>query len=131
MSSARSKVSACILASCMVGALAMVPGGASAARPVAHIAVACHFHGTEQEHLGPSYVTSLNVHGTSCANGKRVVQAYYNCRVRSGGVKGTCHHSVLGYYCTEHRQGISIQFDASVSCVNGSRRVNHTYTQNT
>lgn len=81
--------------------------------------------------MGPTYVTSLSVTGVSCATGKQVVRAYYKCRVRSGGVKGYCHSKVLGYACSEKRSGISVQFDAKVNCVNGSRRVYHTYTQNT
>jgi hypothetical protein len=81
--------------------------------------------------LGPSYVTSLKVRGATCATGVQLVRAYYRCRVRSGGVRGKCHSRVLRYVCHEHRQGISIQFDATVTCTRGtSRKIVHTYTQN-
>jgi len=104
---------------------------AARTRPLAHTATSCPLSVSEQRHLGPSYVTSLSVRGTSCSSGKHLVRAYYSCRVHSGGARGTCHRTVLGYHCHETRSGISVQFDARVSCVNGSRRVNHTYTQNT
>lgn len=81
--------------------------------------------------LGPSYVTSLTVSGTSCTSGKRLVRAYYRCRKAAGGVKGRCTKPVLGYRCRETRHGIAIQFDARVTCTAGKRKVVHTYTQNT
>lgn len=81
--------------------------------------------------LGPSYVTSLTVHHTSCKSGKRLVRAYYRCRKAAGGVKGRCTKRVLGYRCRETRHGIAIQFDARVTCTAGKRKVVHTYTQNT
>lgn len=81
--------------------------------------------------LGPSYVTSLTVSGTSCTSGKRLVRAYYRCRKAAGGVKGRCTKPVLGYRCRESRHGIAIQFDARVTCTAGKRKVVHTYTQNT
>lgn len=83
------------------------------------------------QQLGPSYVTSLKVRGATCATGVQLVRAYYRCRVRAGGVRGKCHSRVLRYVCHERRQGISIQFDATVTCTRGtSRRIVHTYTQN-
>ncbi len=83
------------------------------------------------QRLGPSYVTSLKVRGTACTTGVRLVRAYYRCRVRAGGVHGKCHSRVLHYVCHERRKGISIQFDATVTCTRGtSRRIVHTYTQN-
>jgi hypothetical protein len=74
-------------------------------------------------------VTSLSVTGVSCATGERVVKDYYRCRVRSGGKKGRCTSRVRGFRCTETRQSISTQFDARVTCRNGSDRVTHAYTQ--
>lgn len=101
------------------------------ASPVASAAQNCTFHGTEQEHYGPSYLTSLKVQGASCSAGKRLVKAYYSCRVHAGGVSGRCHKSPLGFHCAEKRSGIPSQFDASVTCTKGHARVFHTYTQNT
>lgn len=103
---------------------------AAADGPQAHAAKRCSVRGVERK-LGPSYVTSLSVSGTSCANGKKLIKAYYRCRVRSGGAKGRCHRRVLGYRCSERRAGIPIQFDARVRCHKGRRHINHTYTQNT
>ena len=92
----------------------------------------CHLSNHDQRGgLGPTYVTSLKVSGTSCSEGVRVVKAYYRCRVHNGGTKGTCHSSVLGFHCSEHRSGISIQFDGQVSCSSGHRHVYHTYVQDT
>ena len=81
--------------------------------------------------LGPTYVTSLKVQHVSCATGIAVVRAYYRCRVHAGGVRGACHSLVLGYRCHEQRQGIAIQFDAKVTCTRGTRKVVHTYVQDT
>lgn len=117
-----------ILLAGALAALAVAP--ATDARPVASAAKACGIRGVQRS-LGPSYVTSLSVRGTSCATGKRVVRAYYRCRVRSGGVRGRCHRRVLGFRCSERRAGIPIQFDATVTCRRGRARVYHAYTQNT
>ncbi len=85
----------------------------------------------DAQRLGPSYVTSLTVQGVSCTTGKRVVRAYYRCRIDAGGVRSLCHKRVLGYRCRELREGVAVQFDAKVTCTRGTRRVRHTYTQNT
>ena len=87
--------------------------------------------GSQARTLGPSYVTSLTVNGTTCRSGKRLVRAYYRCRVAHGGLDGRCRSIVRGYRCTEKRTGIAIQFDAKVTCRKGAARVVHTYTQNT
>jgi len=120
---------AVLLSAGVLGASALP--AAQAAAPTAHAAATCHLSSKDQRGLGPSYVTSLSVTKTSCATGKSVVRAYYHCRVSNGGVKGTCHKRVLGYSCSERRQGIRVQFDATVHCRNGAKIVNHSYTQNT
>jgi hypothetical protein len=82
------------------------------------------------EHLGPTYLTSLNVSGTSCSAGLAVVRGYHSCQLRHGGVKGYCTSSVNGLRCTERRgPSIATEFYSSVSCRAGSRRVNYKYTQ--
>jgi hypothetical protein len=119
--------------SMLVGALiATAPLAASVAHasPTARPSANCNINGKQRD-SGPTYLTSLSVSGTGCATGLRVVRAYYACRVASGGVKGYCHKPVLGFRCSERRQGISIQFDSSVTCVKGQARVLHTYTQDT
>ncbi len=80
--------------------------------------------------LGPTYVTRLTVANVSCATGKSLVRAYYRCRVANGGADGRCRKRVRGYSCRERRTNvISTQFDATVTCRSGSRRVVHKYTQ--
>lgn len=109
---------------------AVVPAHGAAASPTAHASRSCSLAGSYRS-LGPTYVTSLSVRNTSCATGKRVVRAYYRCRIASGGRRGRCHHRVLGFRCSERRSSSPVQFDARVTCSSGSRRVTHVYTQNT
>jgi hypothetical protein len=111
-------------------ALFAIAGAAGASSPQAHAAGKCNIKGQERK-LGASYVTSLRVTKTSCRTGKSVVRAYNKCRHRSGGAKGHCHHKVKRYKCSEHRAGVSTQFDASVTCKRGAKRVKFTYTENT
>jgi hypothetical protein len=111
-------------------ALFAIAGAAGASSPQAHAAGKCNIKGQERK-LGASYVTSLRVTKTSCRSGKSVVRAYNKCRHRSGGAKGHCHHKVKRYKCSEHRAGVSTQFDASVTCKRGAKRVKFTYTENT
>jgi hypothetical protein len=71
------------------------------------------------------------VKGTSCASGKSLVRAFNACRHSSGGARGHCNRRVNGYKCSESRSGIKVQYDSRTACVNGSRKVNFRYTQNT
>lgn len=105
----------------LVLALLVVPTAASAA--------SCRVEGQERK-FGPTYVTKITVTGVSCVSAKRLVRAYYKCRIANGGKDGRCRR-VRGYTCTERRRGIRTQFDATATCKSGSRRVVHTYTQNT
>jgi hypothetical protein len=112
--------------------LVQSPAEASRTPAPARASATCRLSSHDQRGgLGPSYVTSLSVSSTSCSTGIAVVKAYYRCRVRSGGPKGRCHSSVLGFHCSEQRTGIAVQFDAKVSCASGNRRVYHTYVQDT
>jgi hypothetical protein len=108
-------------------------GGAVASSPgaQAHAAKGCSLSSKEQKNgLGASYVTSLNVSGTSCATGKAVVRAYHACR-RAHGWKGKCGHKVKHYRCSRRiLDSTSFQYDAKVTCKRGSKRVVHTYTEN-
>ena len=88
----------------------------------------CNISGDERK-LGPTYVTSLRVKGVSCRTGRRVVRAYYRCRIRNGGRRGRCTSPVLRFRCTERRESISTEFDARVRCSRGASRVWHNYTQ--
>ena len=114
-----------------VGLAVGAAGQHAVARTTAATTTTCPITVALGEHLGPSYVTSVTATGVSCAGAMLVVKAFYACRVAAGGPSGHCHRSVLGYRCAETRTGISIQFDARVSCVDGRRTVLHTYVQNT
>jgi hypothetical protein len=79
---------------------------------------------------GNGYFTSLTVTKVSCATGRRVVLAYYKCRIKKGR-KARCTDKVLGYSCREvKRTQIPTEINARVSCRLGARRVVHTYQQN-
>jgi hypothetical protein len=112
--------------------VALATAGTAAARsPQVHAASPCYLSSYEQRHLGASYVTSLSVKNTSCAAGKSLVRAFNYCRHKSGGARGHCNHSVNGYSCNEKRSGIKTQYDSRTYCVNGGKKLNFAYTQNT
>lgn len=118
-----------VVPAAVVAALALATAGsATAAAPQAHAAGGCHLSSYEQRHMGATYVTSLSVRHTSCSTGKAVVRAFNKCRK---GPRGHCHHRVKHFKCSERRSGISVQFNSTVNCTRGSRRVHFTYTQNT
>jgi hypothetical protein len=98
------------------------------ALPEAALGARCNIRGDERR-LGPTYVTTLNVRGVSCATGRRVVRAYHRCRFRNGGKDGRCRSRVSRYRCSERRSGIRTQFNGRVRCTRGRRVVSHTYTQ--
>jgi hypothetical protein len=79
---------------------------------------------------GSGYFTSLQVTHTSCAAGRKLEVAYYRCRLRHG-PRGRCPGGVLGYSCVERRVSIPTEVDARVTCHRGTRRIVHTYQQNT
>ncbi len=113
-----------------LGGLASLPAApALAGVPRAHIAGTCNIRGKE-ESLGPTYVTYLGVSGgAGCGFAEHLVKTYYQCRLKHGGVKGTCG-GVDGFRCSERRFAkIAVQFDAGVSCSRGSERVRHNFTQ--
>ena len=114
-----------------VAAVSLLCAASAGASPSVHAAGKCHLSGHDQRHSGASYLTSLSVKHTSCSTGKAVVRAFNACRHASGGAGGHCHHRVKGYSCSEHRAGISVQYDSTTNCSRGSRRVHFTYTQNT
>lgn len=110
--------------------LAAVPAAPALAHsPRAHIASVCNIRGKEQK-LGPTYVTYLEVRGgASCTFAEHLVKTYDQCRLKHGGVTGTCS-GVDGFRCSEKRYlKIKVQYDASVTCTRGSQRIFHKYTQ--
>lgn len=118
------------LAACLL-ALAAGPAAAQAsAGPEAVASKACSLAGKTRS-LGPTYTTSLSVKRTSCRKGRKLVKAYYNCRLDNGGRKSRCG-GVMGYSCSERRSNvIPTQFDASVTCKRGRKAIKHKYTQYT
>lgn len=105
---------------------AIVSVAVVAAAPAAHATKRCK----SPTYPGLGYFTSLSVTGTGCATGGKLAVAYYRCRLKHG-VKGRCTSKILGYTCTEKRNSIATEIDARVHCRHGSRRVVHTYQQNT
>lgn len=121
-------------AAAIVGALAAVlalpslPAASAADAPLASAAGTCRVG--DGRGLGPTYVTRLTVKRTRCATGRRVVKAHHACRIRNGGKKGRCTSKVRGFRCSEKRgAAIPTQFDATVACRKGGRRVGFAYTQ--
>jgi hypothetical protein len=99
----------------------------------------CHLSAKAAQGLGPSYVLyaegkgGYKVRGTSCASGKAVIKSFHSCRLKKG-KKGRCTTKVRGYSCTDKRPSslsIPSQFTGNVTCSNGSKRVIHTYQQDT
>jgi hypothetical protein len=96
-------------------------------------ATTCKLSLTTARHMGPTYVTSVKVSGTSCDNGVKVTKAFQSCRLKHG-KKGRCTTKVLGYACTEKRPAdltIPTEFTGQVTCKRGGARVTHEYQQNT
>jgi hypothetical protein len=92
----------------------------------AHAATTCK----PPKYPGTGYFTSLSVSHTSCTTGKKFVVAYYKCRLKHGKA-GRCTSHVMGYSCKETRNTIPTEIDARVTCKDGSKRITHTYQQNT
>jgi hypothetical protein len=95
--------------------LAVVAAATAPAKPVAHTARSCGV-GSGQGY-GYTYLTSLTVKNTSCANGKHLVHH---------------HGNISGWHCSrkilDHAPGI---YDARKTCTSGNRRVIWTFQQNT
>jgi hypothetical protein len=109
--------------------LCLLPTASSPAAGPARAAGACSIP-HKGEHLGPTYLTSLSVSGTSCTSGLTVVREYHNCQLKRGGVKGKCTSKVDGFLCSEKRgPSIPTEYYSSVSCQSGSKRVNYKYSQ--
>lgn len=95
--------------------------------PTATAARSC----SSPKYPGSGYFTSLSVTGVSCSTGKKVALGYYKCRVRAGGAKGACRKRVRDFKCSERRTSIPTQINALVTCKRGSKRVVHSYQQDT
>jgi hypothetical protein len=111
----------------LVVALAALAGALLAGAPTVASAATCS-DGRLPD--GNGYFTSLTVTKVSCKTGRKVVLAYYACRIKKG-KKARCTDKVMGYSCREvKRTQIPTEINARVSCRRGARRVVHTYQQN-
>ena len=119
---------ALVLVLAAAAALAAGPSGAARVHAAGH----CHLSAHAQRHLGATYVRNLRVRHTSCRTGRRVAKAFYKCRHHHGGANGHCGHKVKHFRCKENRgQASPVQYNSSVSCKRGGKRVKFGYTQNT
>lgn len=79
------------------------------------------------------YITNIRVTGVSCASAKKLAIAYTKCRLKNG-IKGKCKTSkVNGFKCTERRPSSGdngTEFNASVTCKTGAKKVTFAYQQN-
>jgi hypothetical protein len=84
--------------------------------------------------LNGGYFTELRATNVTCASARKLVLAYYRCRVERGGVRGTCNRrTVNGLYCRETRPSnlqSDTQINARVTCTKGTKKVRHSYQQN-
>jgi len=101
----------------------------SGATVAARTAVTCTVpHGGEG--LGPTYLLSLSVSGTSCGTGLSVVHAYHACQLKPGGLEARCTTAVHGFRCTENRgPSIPTEFYSTVKCKDPAARVDYKYSQ--
>ena len=104
---------------------ALGAAAAHSAGPAATAARACR----PPKYPGSGYFTSVRATGTGCATAKKLVLAYYRCRLKHGKA-GKCRGRVLGFRCSEKRNSIPTEIDARVTCRKGSATVIHTYQQN-
>ena len=120
------------LAGTGLAAATLVASGAApaTARPLPQRTVHCNISRVWHK-LGPTYVETLAVSGTSCANGEKTIRAYDACRRAHGGVRGHCTSVVNGFRCREQRYNSPIQFTAKVSCTRPRASVGFAYSENT
>jgi len=99
----------------------------------------CKISASKARSLGATYVTyaagkpGFKVRGTSCASGQAVIKSFHGCRLKKG-KKGRCTTKVKGYSCTDKRPSSlqsPLSYDGNVTCSSGSKRIIHTYQQNT
>jgi hypothetical protein len=107
--------------------LAMAVASAATAAPLAHAAGGCSI-ARNGEVLGPTYVETLTVSGTSCATGYRTIRDYNRCRLAHGGKKGRCA-GVDGFRCTERRTSGPAEFLAQATCTRSRVRVVFRYSE--
>jgi hypothetical protein len=112
---------ACLLVGVSFASGAGLGGVASAAGPRAAAATAAR---TCKPPRYPSvgYFDSVTATGTTCATADKLVLAFFKCRTKAG-LAGRCHVAVLGFKCTETRNSIPTEIDASDTCRHGRAKV--------
>lgn len=84
--------------------------------------------------LNGGYFTELRATNVSCRSARKLVMAYYKCRRKRGGIRGTCNNrTVNGLRCRESRPSSlqsDTQINARVTCTKGRKKVRHSYQQN-
>lgn len=76
----------------------------------------------------PTYNLTLKRQGTTCSTAKKVVKAFHGCRSKTS---FTCTKRLLSRWTCTGRKTSSIptQFNATITCKSGSKRVRGTYQQ--
>lgn len=84
--------------------------------------------------LKGGYFSNLRVTNVSCSSGKKLVYAYYACRMKKGGKKASCSgRTINSLKCKEYRKPdlqSQTQVNARVTCTKGRKKVVHSYQQN-
>ena len=125
-----------LLRAVTVSACLALAGLAGAQSPAVAATKTCKAGSTKYPNANPGgYFTSLKVTNTTCSSGAKLMVAYYKCRRANGqGIQGRCKASkVNGLKCTEKRPSSGrtpSEFNASVTCTSGSKKIVHTYQQN-
>jgi hypothetical protein len=125
-----------LLRAVAVSACLALAGLAGAQSPAVAATKTCKAGSTKYPNSNPGgYFTSLKVTNVSCSTGAKLMKAYYKCRRAGGqGVQGRCKASkVNGLKCTEKRPASGnngTEFNATVTCKSGSKKIVHTYQQN-
>jgi hypothetical protein len=104
-------------------AIALLSGGSAAQ------AASCDVEHVHYPSTKGGYFLSLRITKISCKTGKSLMKLHYSCRVKHG-IKGKCS-TVRGYRCTETREAIPTEYDATVTCKRGAKRFVYSYQQNT
>lgn len=125
-----------LLRAVAVSACLALAGLAGTHSPAVAATKTCKAGSTKYPNSNPGgYFTSLKVTNTTCSSGAKLMVAYYKCRRANGqGIQGKCKASkVNGLKCTEKRPSSGrtpSEFNASVTCTSGSKKIVHTYQQN-
>jgi hypothetical protein len=107
-----------------MGVAALALPAASVASPTAVIAKKCPHSAAKGRSFGPTYVTNVTANGVACGKARKLIKAYHSA--------GAGNRTVNGYSCKQKRLATSpFQYDDSVTCTKGDKKVTHIYTQNT